>query len=496
MSRSQNRRWFLHWLNAILFVFLLISGAPAYAPPGRGYEVRPHDVETFRRGLLEQQKQREEAQQAREKIQKLKEREAANHGAQFIGSTYTHPLPDEAILRSSEFGDFRHEVENIRSTHQNLTSTKLANSNYVVRASADGRYLFLATLGEFFQVEPITDGSIPTFFAMRVPPSDWSITEALGKIDLGVGLVYEMPIAQKTATLKDRLRIATTFDERMLTMNNPPRELRDAADITVASEKPPPEMFKAKRFTVDDNKPTWYARIKGCCVYSGRPPGASFIEQLEKTPFDRGKVHVLNLYDNSGVINRLKTVDAEMGRRSVLEPTAFNSGPRTKIARMFSRSRGDVFAIIGHVVHTESEDFFVTRDARNHEIFRMPIPYLEGLAQRAGVNLLLLGCQTAPRLAQAGAPHTGTPVDIDAQRVAEQLSTAISRASDWGNFLEILSAQDLPLIVGKEFFVGGERNQNADGLILNSVDTDRRSDRLKVIGRFWFRFRCGFFAVC
>jgi hypothetical protein len=148
-------------------------------------------------------------------------------------------------------------------------------------------------------------------------------------------------------------------------------------------------------------------------------------------------------------------------------------------------------------VRGKTGNLFVSRDSQNRELFRISITELEEIAERTGVNLLLLGCTTQPGLTHGVQRHVGIPVDIDALRVAEQLTSAIGNAVNWADFLEKLSAPDLPLIAGKDFLASeGSSNVSADAIIVRKDGADNGSEHLRLIARLWFRFRCGYLSVC
>lgn len=422
------------------------------------------------------------------------------------------PIHDSNLIPHSQSHDSQ-EVriqDAIRDTHaltlgaqRELNSGTLSLFKYRAeklfkeeRRTHDHRPLFFVSVSPLGSVYVAVDGKVNShyvltrqFFVLDFPSPGWSATDTIKK-ELGASLDQETD---------RRLTSHIIFDEALLLDSfSAPAEFERSEELTFASKDPPPEAYQAKHFGSGDKSKKWFARMQGCCLYTGIPPGEATLKRLKETPFHKKEIHVINLFDNSGVTEGFKRIASKIGMYSISAPKDLGGDGLARLKRIFVQAKGQSIVIVGHVEGSKS-DTFVTTDSENRELFRFKISELEVIADQTDVNLLLLGCSTEAALSDGSGARVSTLTPIDALRVVEQFTASLGSASNWAELLTNLSAPDLPLVASsgllKRPFIPFGKGVEGEVEIYRAVEEDREKMPWR-IGTIWFRFRCALFRIC
>lgn len=482
-----NKRGYAMWSRVLLSTCLVAYASLCYAPPV-GRPVVPHEVirphEAPRDHPVFRPQGTHEGSGSEIRVDERKPMDLSDARQLSAGAV-------DAVGRP-EFDRFMKTWIGVLSDGGNANATmasELAKTRFFISPTENGKYLFIATDSNLFSSDPMSDGSggnIGHFYIVTRPEGEWSLSKLFADTTLKSG--------SERTTLNEQLASSTIYDDRLLDKEWLPDELTARTEGTFSSKSPPPLMYRAKRFQ-SESSAKWYARTRGCCLYSGRPPDTASIRILQAQRFDRKEVHIVNLYDSSLVRGGLKKVARYGGKHSVTDPQFFSQNSAAKLAKIIKKAAGQTVLLVGHV---DAKDAFVTEDAGGRELFRIPIKDVEVMAEQANVNLILMGCKTelAMNKPERG---VGTVTLISARRVVDQLSKSILHSENWAEFLSSMAAPDLPLVAGPKLLQVDASTGNANGkldFVRTSLESDGSSHPHKVVATLWIRFKCKVLRQC
>jgi len=374
--------------------------------------------------------------------------------------------------------------------------------NLIIGASRDGKYLYLAQGPHKFWVTPSPTGNW-TVSAVLARVGDAGPATGNGSFGrLGdhpppevraggestienneipaialTDSIFGKKLSKHDATVAkffQKSGPAVVFDDTVLNLETLPSEMQ-SGEATFLSRNPPPPVYdgasrsqfekpssrkprSGSRMTIqefnlqEDWNPVhrdWYARMLGCCFYDRIPPDGFFINWLEKRPFDKKNVHLINFRENENVENSIRDLATDAGKSSVWNPRLFAKNPMAALQKIFSAARGQTAVVVGHV---DENRVFVSDGDYGKVRFKVSIDELMAMASQEKVRLVLLGCQTAGAEGGSQGRHVLTLTDIDERLVIQQLSKALNGAKNWADFFSNLAAPNMPLVAsGSDF---------------------------------------------
>jgi hypothetical protein len=162
---------------------------------------------------------------------------------------------------------------------------------------------------------------------------------------------------------------------------------------------------------------------------------------LQENRFERAKLKLVPLFDATAdeeVISDIERLTPDPIRISARKEGGENF--QTALEQELLRHKKRIVCLIGHV----EEDNFVILDAASQPIARVNIAAIDNFAEKHGIILLNLGCNTA-RTPGVGA---GFGVKIRVKDLESQLRRALA-ADTFFDFFERIGAPDTPLIFTK-----------------------------------------------
>ena len=183
------------------------------------------------------------------------------------------------------------------------------------------------------------------------------------------------------------------------------------------------------------------------------------VKHLLDLAFDPNDVRVASLFD-------LEADGESVGAlRKAAATTTYKNIETAEDALSFVRAkRGQIVALVGHV---EDQHFVV--QGLTSEKFRVSISSLMDAAERRGVSLLILGCDTAE--IQAGAGLAGR---VNSVALASQLHDAL-HVTTYSDFLSALGSTANPLVASRD--VLGQ----ARVIVATRLRREARGDRAGVV---------------
>lgn len=158
------------------------------------------------------------------------------------------------------------------------------------------------------------------------------------------------------------------------------------------------------------------------------------VKHLFDLSFNAEDVRVGSLFDETADVESVEALRAASGK------TAYRNIASAEEALDFvGERRGKVVALVGHV---EEQQFVVA--GVTGEKFRVAIASLVEAAERRGVSLLLLGCDTSAIDAASGVAGR-----INSIAVASQLHKALT-ATTYGDFLSALGTPVNPVVLSRQ----------------------------------------------
>lgn len=344
------------------------------------------------------------------------------------------------LFRESVFADFRESPDLNRPFEHILLSPQKFNIRLAF--SPDNTVIYLA----LFRLKPAG----AHFFAWNFDTNQKiSLDEFVEKSLISDWVAEEVKLALTEAKVDSKPRLIV--DEKILEYTDQIEDLQKVKEVNVISKTPPPPIYQARRFKMETPPPNrWFVRVKGkgCCLYSGIPPSFLGIKKMEKIKFHKKDLRVLSLLSDE-YTDKVQTLERTGIRKdNIFYATELKSSPtKKKIKSIFQKHRGKSFFVIGHV---EGKSFVTVENEK--PVVKVDIEELQELADKYQVNLLLLGCYTETAVRANNNNYLGTLSKIHARRTIEQLASAITNESQtWADFLQYLSAVDIPLIVGADF---------------------------------------------
>ena len=238
------------------------------------------------------------------------------------------------------------------------------------------------------------------------------------------------------------------------------------------------DMYAAKSKTGDD---IFYPVIRRPKLLGRFPPHiyANHAHALSQNRFDQKQLSIFLMEDSVDTTRELLESRFSIG----VNATKLDKIGATELAQMeskFAERTGKTIAIVGHY---ESGVFFARSGKRVIGSIRRE--KLDEWSKRYGVELLLLGCGTA---ANRSTGMIETVTAVDPYQIARSLSSAASKAKNWGEFLALLSSEDMPLLLGSE---------PSQGELGSSRLVRRLPDgRLYPVALVMYRLQCAFVNRC
>jgi hypothetical protein len=194
--------------------------------------------------------------------------------------------------------------------------------------------------------------------------------------------------------------------------------------------------------------PILLSKVQGCCVY-GIPPHLAprYQQELEKRPFEQENVRFLSLIRDSGTET---AIDRTSNLKSVrLGEPGQHIEDLSQIEAAFQSARGKTVMMVSHV---EGERF-VTRDPAGNVTVDIPIASVRSLAAEYNVTLVDLGCQTAQQISTDSLGF-GVMTKFNTVAAVESLERALSRSSNYSEFFNNLTSENLKVVVDAGFVLG------------------------------------------
>lgn len=262
-------------------------------------------------------------------------------------------------------------------------------------------------------------------------------------------------------------------DAKLLQSLEGDKALSRFREIRVKNKNPPPPTYGTRPYIKDPLKPEQLLiQAKGCCLYTKELPEDSALAKLNQIKFDGNDLRIINLFDSSKVIRVLKEAETSGIKSSIIDPTKPSSLRSAQIELIFQQNKGRSIVVIGHV----DNNIFLTGE------IQIPVNKLVEFSRKYQVSLMLLGCKTESTVNSIYKDYVGTLSPVRANRIAEQLISATKISETWGDFLKNLSAEDIPLIINKEFMVNYEANISINKrLITNNVTIGVSSELVRMI---------------
>lgn len=262
-------------------------------------------------------------------------------------------------------------------------------------------------------------------------------------------------------------------DAKLLQSLEGDKALSHFRKIRVKNKNPPPPTYGTRPYIKDPLKPEQLLiKAKGCCLYTKELPEDSALAKLNQIKFYGNDLRIINLFDSSKVIRVLKEAETSGIKSSIIDPTKPSSLRSTQIELIFQQNKGKSIVVIGHVV----KNIFLTGE------IQIPVNKLAEFSRKYQVSLMLLGCKTESAVNSIYKDYVGTLSPVRANRIAEQLISATKISETWGDFLKNLSAEDIPLIINKEFMVNYEANISINKrLITNNVTIGVSSELVRMM---------------
>ena len=165
-------------------------------------------------------------------------------------------------------------------------------------------------------------------------------------------------------------------------------------------------------------------------------------DSVSKQSFNPNNLRLLNLV----IHNKTKdSIDEHFPAANRIEfdldllKTQERSASLGILEAQLAASPNTVLFALGHV--EEGSGDFVSKDASNEEVLRLPISELQSMAEKYNITLMALGCNTA------NYAQRGTKQKIDSLYAIERLSAAMQKANTYGEFLRALSSRKLGFVI-------------------------------------------------
>lgn len=184
--------------------------------------------------------------------------------------------------------------------------------------------------------------------------------------------------------------------------------------------------------------------ISGCCL-RGRPPGKGpiILGKLQRREFDAKGFRFLPLIGTSGthtvIEHQLPALHAAAQRTS----TPGRSW-EARLEQALEASRGKNLIIMSHMVGNR-----LAVRSPGGIAFEIPISTLREKARAAGVDLILLGCDTAEYIKDA-TEDLGVVGKIDSVAVARRLEKAVADSANLAELTGRLASEDIELVAYDE----------------------------------------------
>jgi hypothetical protein len=184
--------------------------------------------------------------------------------------------------------------------------------------------------------------------------------------------------------------------------------------------------------------------IAGCCL-RGRPPGKGqiILGKLQKREFDAKGFRFLPLIGTSGthtvIEQQLPVLHAAAQRTST-------SGRNweARLEQALEASRGKNLIVMSHMVGNK-----LAVRSPDGIAFEISISTLREKARAAGVDLILLGCDTAEYIKDA-TQDLGVVGKVDSVAVARRLEKAVEHSANIAELTERLASADVELVAYDE----------------------------------------------
>jgi hypothetical protein len=237
--------------------------------------------------------------------------------------------------------------------------------------------------------------------------------------------------------------------------------LRDSNDISQLKLKTPP--------------PALMERIDGCCL-DGRPPGLAkkISASLRQKKIQRDQVRLFSMVIDSGTKKVIKNSDILRGA-TVAENPINSLSWEDRLTNALEQSRGKTLIVLSHV----SAGNVVVEAPNGKPLFAIALAEINRRAKQAGVDLILLGCNTATDVAadESIASIAGT---YNTAYAARRLDTALGKSANYQEFLSAMSGEGLHVVVQQ-----GTWTPNAYGATAYAFQ-DNFFGRAARIFRIWF----------
>lgn len=377
------------------------------------------------------------------------------------------------VCRSPYIAGMEHRIDAIHAVvGENVTSKSRIKLYISQQSTSSGNKLFIQS--NFLSANP----DMPSGHS-ESPTKLLVEAEKLGSLDATLANVIfwgNLPpdARQQISAAKSTTEIF--LDPSILDdAGRPPFDLSGAKEIHLANDRQSLTSGKIETLNLRKPPPALIERISGCCL-KGRPAGRGLAIQraLASRRVDKTTAGLLSMVVDSATTETIKgsAILRSAAGRTASRP---NDSWEKRVNSALDASKGKTLIVLSHI----SDGSVVVEDAGGKALFRVRIDDLHRKAEAKGVNLILLGCDTAKDAVENRVP-VGVVGKYNTQFAAERIGTALENSKTAEDFLSSIAAEGLQIVAQE----GAWSNRGIGAGVFTRPKT--LMDRAHRVLRVWF----------